>query len=539
MNSFWKNALSGLLLLLITGLAYRQAPQNELYWDDGPQVLEGKLLERWGQLPTIFSTEVWHNVDLGKRVDQAKVDTYRPLFNASLLLDHQLWGKDAFGFHLTNLLLHLCVVLTAYLFFQHLLSPKIAFLSAALFALHPSASTPVHYVSARADSLATLFGLLFLFFFTAKSCQRGIRLFLPALFLLASFLSKEVGLVFFAVGILALPKISRSKSKAHSLRLLLALVLPLLLFITLRLNALGVGKEISDSKHFIQMWVVFPNVLLGFLKAFFWPIDVMPMKDIFNDFSLYSFSGLTSIAMLFLVSSLLVWHVKRPSWLLWGTLWGMLSLGLVTVATARTGILNSHYFYVPMVATSFVFGWGIQKFFSPPNSKPFYFLVLVFLSVLFFLNQKNNQNFRTEVGFYQAIIRSGSPSIQAVYNLGNAYARKGNWNLAIATYEKAKKTHPLDSSILNNLGVSHLNLGQFKKAEALFEQCVQISPSTHRYWFNLFLARWQQKKHSQSLPALKKALESPEPDPTAQKIKEELCTFRKGPNELKLFCEKP
>src|SRR5262245_17373708 len=47
---------------------------------------------------------------------------YQPLALLSFALDYEIWGKEAFGFHLTNLLLHCANTVIFYFFARRLLA---------------------------------------------------------------------------------------------------------------------------------------------------------------------------------------------------------------------------------------------------------------------------------------------------------------------------------------------------------------------------------------------------------------------------------
>ena len=61
--------------------------------------------------------------------------TYRPLTELSIGLDYLLWGQDAFGYHLINLLWHVVNSLLCYLFVRVLVPPRpvVALTAAVLF----------------------------------------------------------------------------------------------------------------------------------------------------------------------------------------------------------------------------------------------------------------------------------------------------------------------------------------------------------------------------------------------------------------------
>jgi hypothetical protein len=78
---------------------------------------------------------------------------YRPFVSLTFGLDHVLWGMNPFGYHLTNLAVHLCAVLGVWLLARRLgLGWWSSLAGATLFALHPLvlASVPV---IARRDSI--------------------------------------------------------------------------------------------------------------------------------------------------------------------------------------------------------------------------------------------------------------------------------------------------------------------------------------------------------------------------------------------------
>ncbi|MCA1659501.1 MAG: tetratricopeptide repeat protein, partial [Verrucomicrobiaceae bacterium] len=93
---------------------------------------------------------------------------YRPVQNVSYALDYLLWNRDPYGYHLTNVVLHVASGTLLYFLLCRLLVPftksctqtttsLIAFLIALLWTVHPVHSAAIDYISGRADSLAFLF----------------------------------------------------------------------------------------------------------------------------------------------------------------------------------------------------------------------------------------------------------------------------------------------------------------------------------------------------------------------------------------------
>ena len=90
----------------------------------------------------------------------------RPVLNLSYAIDSRIWGISSFGFHTTNVLLHITAVALFYGWCTRALSDVAsarpaaiewpAFVAAAVFAVHPAMSGAVAYVSARSELLAAI-----------------------------------------------------------------------------------------------------------------------------------------------------------------------------------------------------------------------------------------------------------------------------------------------------------------------------------------------------------------------------------------------
>jgi hypothetical protein len=85
---------------------------------------------------------------------------YRPMVRLSLALDHALWGPATEGYHATNLFFHATAgVLLLALLRRGGLPPPAALLGALSWVAHPLAASGAAWVSARGDSLMTVFYL--------------------------------------------------------------------------------------------------------------------------------------------------------------------------------------------------------------------------------------------------------------------------------------------------------------------------------------------------------------------------------------------
>jgi hypothetical protein len=111
---------------------------------------------------------------------------FRPLVTLTWAVDHWLWGAWTAGYHLTNLVLHASAgVLLVFLLRRLRLPASAALLGGLSWVAHPLAASTVAWVSARADSLMTVFYLSCLAAFCAPRA-RDILLVLTAVLALGA-----------------------------------------------------------------------------------------------------------------------------------------------------------------------------------------------------------------------------------------------------------------------------------------------------------------------------------------------------------------
>jgi hypothetical protein len=131
---------------------------------------------------------------------------YRPLSDVSLWIDYKLWNKNPFGYHLTNLLIHLTnsflVYKLARLVFTKYSTNRLyefkSFLAGLLFLVYAYHSEPLFWIIGRGGSLVTTFFLL-AFYFYYKSEQSTRYLIFSVLFFVIGLFVYETIWIFPAI----------------------------------------------------------------------------------------------------------------------------------------------------------------------------------------------------------------------------------------------------------------------------------------------------------------------------------------------------
>lgn len=144
------NRLSAVLVLLILVVFIQVVSFDFVNIDDTGYVTQNPMVQRGITLESLtwalFSTE--------------HTGFWQPLVWWSLMLDAELFGQWAGGFHLTNVLLH---AVNSVILFRWLVrltgAVERSFFVAAFFAVHPLHVESVAWITERKDVLSTLFGL--------------------------------------------------------------------------------------------------------------------------------------------------------------------------------------------------------------------------------------------------------------------------------------------------------------------------------------------------------------------------------------------
>ena len=146
--------IGGFLVVLLTVAGHFRGLWGQfLEWDDYAHVTQNPAIR------SLSFTNLW------RMFTEPAAKLYCPFTWLSFALDYQIWGRDPFGYHLTNLVLHAAnTVLVLALVFRLLRDRStharpVALLTAAIFGVHPLRVESVAWVTERKDVLFCFFYL--------------------------------------------------------------------------------------------------------------------------------------------------------------------------------------------------------------------------------------------------------------------------------------------------------------------------------------------------------------------------------------------
>ncbi len=134
----------GLVGLVIT--CYLPALRGDFIWDDDWWITENVAVQS-----PVGITRIWTDPNTNQQ--------YYPLTSTSFWLEFRLWGRNPFGYHLTNVLLHACNAVLLGHVLRRIRIPG-GWWAAALFAVHPVHAESVAWITERKNVLSCLFALL-------------------------------------------------------------------------------------------------------------------------------------------------------------------------------------------------------------------------------------------------------------------------------------------------------------------------------------------------------------------------------------------
>src|SRR5579871_3014983 len=181
------------LALLLTVISYSQVLSAPFVYDDPQQIINNPELRSWNSLPGFFTHHLWVQLNPGQKGSPY----YRPIFKVWLLVNYQLFGLKLAPWHVSNILLHLLVVVLVYFLARSLTEdPITAAMAALIFAVHPTHIETVTWLSGITDALAAVFfvGSLLLYLRYRRAPHPAALFGSAALFVLA-LLGKETCVV--------------------------------------------------------------------------------------------------------------------------------------------------------------------------------------------------------------------------------------------------------------------------------------------------------------------------------------------------------
>ncbi len=470
------------LLVLLTLVTYAPALRAGFVWDDRALVLADPLIRSWRL--------IWEGFQHFLFTDAGGSEFYRPLQRLSYLFDYAAFIFAPAGYHLVSILWHAAAAVALFCFAEELLSfckmeatrrPLVAFLAALVWLVHPVQSGAVAYVSGRADPLAAAFGFCALFLglrmLRATGAWKWTLGFGAGLCLLASALSKEMGLLFLALWlIIALAQ----RSRPEFWRALGLVAAVLVVYLSLRLPAEHpLPRPGGHPAPLLVRPIVVARAVAEYAGLLVLPLHLHMDRDVethpfgFVNASMEAAAWRELQTLLGLVltaaAGYALWRARKQPAIFFPSLLGVISYLPVSGLVTLNATVAEHWLYLP---SAFLFLGALAALDSSGllRSRVVWICLttwLLFLPARTFARSFDWVDQRT---FVTRTIADGGDSARMLINLGALELNDGHLPAAQRALAKALAKEPGNPLALLNLGAVAMKQRDWPRARALLQK---------------------------------------------------------------------
>ncbi len=489
------------VLLILVAAAYVPALMNDFVYDDHGSIAENAFLEQPANL--------WKALSFRTLGDASVPDGRRPMVIVSYFLDRFIWGLRPFGYHLTNLLLHLLnVALLMGLIGRLVASGRsvfFAFAGAALFGLHPVLTEAVQSPAFREDLLSTCFILLF--FQAALSRTATSWLAIPALLLaLGSKESAAIAPILLLWLWISLPETRLPFRKMAALLLSSSALVAFFAVLWFRTGSLQ-----ASSPEWEGISLLFPANLFTApwlwckaLKLLAWPHPLVADYQIGFVVSLADPRFLVGLLVILvsIAAALILLRLNRP--MAFGLGWMMIAFIPVSNLVPLYNPFAERYLYLLAVGFAIIVARLLSFI---PRASWRSILLAVLCAGFGFTTAARLQDWSNDLALWSRTLKQAPGSARAHTWVGLELKARGDISGALEQYTEANRLNPKDVSALINIGICYGEAGRLAQAEQCFREAIRRRPSKVDAYWNLTVALQKENRNDEALGIVRQVLE--------------------------------
>ena len=427
---------------------------------------------------------------------------YRHINGLSFALNYQ-WGQDnPFGYHLFNILIHICTTFLVFFIARLTIwkgtswgedaALKIALITALLFGLHPIQTETVTYISGRPGGLAGLFYFLSLLLFILASLKGAgaLRFVFYPLSLIIFFiavLSKESAITLPAIIILYdLCFMQGQKWPPFRSRLGFYLCYPALAGGAFLFSP-HVFKTIEGFFHKINftLGLVQLDLLKYPLKLFLFPVNLTFEYDFPTQVSWASLLVSVAIVLLCVFLAFKKFYVKS-SVLTFCVLWFPLTIAPTNSFMPRTHLFSERNMYIPSFGLCLFVAVLLYLIADRAKKRGVIWgaVLLIFICTVAMV-VKRNQVYASPSTLWADTFKKAPNKLSIGKTLSIHYLMEEDYASALIPLKALLQINPHLYDVHQNLGIAYKSLGNFSEAEKHFKEAIRIEPMDPSSHFNL------------------------------------------------------
>jgi tetratricopeptide (TPR) repeat protein len=473
------------------------ALQGQRIWDDQYLSLDNPFIKS----PLLILESLRHNLFL----DSFSAH-YRPVQNISYFVDYFFWNTDEFGFHLTNVLLHVGSGILLYFLLRQLLASlclrdmrlavrdrvlkrtpwvsDAAFLVALLWVVHPVHSAAIDYISGRADSLAFFFAtagwlLLLRGRRTKQRFSQASFYALAAFSGLLALLSREIAVIWIVLFLAHVFLVERRLPRRFRIGAFVCCAGVVLLYFGCRqLPPQRIGAVQQPGWGAPVRAALMARALGDYARLMVFPVNLNMERTVFDPIGYQSNTTwrkeiraeYLSILGLFLLAAFIFGSVKPgpgQHMRIFGAGWFLAAYLPISNIVQLNATVAEHWLYLPSVGfLIFVAGCALEL--PRRHWKIAAATALVATAALSARSYVRSTNWVTAETFYRRTLVAGGTSARTGLNLALIYSNRGQYAEAERILRKVLELAPDYPTAQNNLASALSHQGKTKEAEAMF-----------------------------------------------------------------------
>ena len=495
-------------LSLVVILPFYQTSQFEfVIYDDSPYILSNKNIQNGFNRTSIswaFTTLFASN--------------WQPITWLSLMLDYKMFGTNAGGYHVTNVLIHLVNTLLLFLILNKMTGRlwQSGFV-AALFAVHPLHVESVAWVMERKDVLSTMFWLLTMGAYAYYADNLSLKRYIWVFVMFALGLMSKPMLVTLPVILLLLDYWPLRRFQGYSFSLNQRLIvekIPLLalsaVVSAITIFAQGKSGALMSFEHVCLLKRIINAVVSygAYVAKMLWPLNLACFYPYPTSFPIPVV--LLSVSFLTVVSFLSFKYMRTVPYLAMGWLWYLITLlpvcGIIQVGDQT---MADRYTYIPLIGLFIVITLGIPDLLKRnPYHKYFIpFAAGATLLLLIPLTYKQTGIWKNSVTLLEHALAVTGENYMAHNNLGSYFMGHKRFDEAEYHFKKLIQIKPDNVYYLNNLGIALFRQNRYEEAMKFYLRAISINPYFPDSYFNAADVSGFSGRNKEALEYYKKALQ--------------------------------
>ncbi len=455
------------------------------------------------------------------------------IFNRSILLftfsvNHAIGQLDVFGYHLINLMLHLCVGIMLYFLTMELLTienpaltPTFQRLPLAVSLIHifnPINVESVTYLSSRSSVLVTLFYLssfyLFIRFVNSKEKKKKWKnIHYPIVILFLFYLglgTKEIIVTLPIIAVLYLWVHSSTKNFHKFLPELAVILIPLIIYLLYRYVQMGNLLVIKTDPYSymidrsLYILTQIKVVISYYLVKLIFPINLNFEPDIRLVSGFLDWEWVVSLIIGVCIAIGIFY--QKSILLKCAFIWALITILPTSSIIPLKQIATEHRTYLPGLGINM--GLGILFLRGVSHRKLIPPTLFIFLVIYGLLAMKRSLDYRSEINLWQDTVRKSPYKSMVHNNMGTAYLSKERLKEARKSFEVSSALSPSSTDPYINMGHIDARNKEWDKAKLKYDLALKLGANRSQVFFNSGLMRLKLNKPAEALPFLLEAIKS-------------------------------